>query len=254
MHKLKIIKGLLLEPFIYDDEHFTHLYIGLRLKEGRIYNNREVAALPVVPSSHRYYKEWKIRSDSCNRLLHYIKTHGHICNILDVGCGNGWLTAKLSGVATESVTGIDINSIEIQQARKVFKKIPNLIFKDGDIRSGILRDKKFDLIVFAATVEYFHSLKEIINIALNHLTLQGEIHIIDSHFYKSSQVETAKQSSKKYFTEIGFPEMDDYYFHHKLVDLTPFSFYILNNPDSWLYKLRSQRNPFYWIMIKNKEP
>lgn len=254
LHDLKIIKGLLSEPFIYDDEYFSDMYIALRLKEGRIYNNSEVAKLPTVKASHQYYKEWMIRSNSCNKLLHYIKSHGHICNILDVGCGNGWLTARLAGVAIESVTGIDINTVEIEQARKVFKKIRRVTFLHGDIRSGVLRDKKFDLIVFAASIQYFSSLKEIINIALNYLTLQGEIHIIDSHLYRPNEVTAAKQRGKKYFTNAGFPEMANHYFHHNVDDLSSFSFSLLNNPRSWLYKLRFRKNPFYWVVIKNNKP
>ena len=254
MNNLKIIKGLLLEPFIYDDERFSDLYIALRLREGRLFDSREIAELPSVPRSHAYYKEWKVRRHSCNRLLHYIKSHGHACNILDIGCGNGWLSAKLSQVACESVTGLDINNVEIEQARKVFRKIQTLKFIPGDIRSGILRDKKFDVIVFAASIQYFQSLQEIVEIALDHLTLQGEIHILDSHLYRANEVESAQLRSLKYFTEIGFREMADLYFHHTLDELKAFSFSVLHNPASWRNRLMPNSNPFHWIVIKNTKP
>lgn len=231
---------------------FEELYIALRLKEQRIYSEKEIAKLPVVAASHPHYKEWLIRKHSCNKLLEYIKRNGHICNILEVGCGNGWLSAQLSSVATASVTGIDINTVELEQARKVFRRIPNLKFREGDIRSGILGDEKFDLIVFAASVQYFESLKEILKTAIRHLTLQGEIHIIDSRLYQYYEIPSAKQRSKKYFTEIGFPEMAHLYFHHSLNDLETFSFSILYNPDSRLNKLLFRKNPFHWIAVKNR--
>ena len=65
------------------------------------------------------------------------------------------------------VTGMDINTVELTQARKVFAKVTNLKFSEGDIRSGILGDEKFDLIVFAASIQYFESLKEILKVAIS---------------------------------------------------------------------------------------
>ena len=121
----------------------------------------------IVATSHPHYKEWKIRKNSCNKLFRYIKRNGHICNILEVGCGNGWLAARLASVTKARVTGIDINTVELEQAKKVFCTKPNLKFIEGDIRSGILADEKFDLIVFAASIQYFKSLKEILNIAIS---------------------------------------------------------------------------------------
>ena len=218
MNKLKIVNGFLSQPDAFTVHAFEELYVALRLREGRIYAEIEIAELPVVAASHPHYKEWIIRKRSCNKLLRYIKRHGHICNILEVGCGNGWLSAQLSSVATASVTGIDINTVELEQARKVFRRIPNLKFTEGDIRSGILGDEKFDLIIFAASVQYFESLKEIIKTAIRYLTLQGEIHIIDSHLYQPYEIASAKQRTKKYFSDIGFPEMAHFYFHHSILE------------------------------------
>jgi ubiquinone/menaquinone biosynthesis C-methylase UbiE len=206
---------------------FEELYIALRLKEGRIYSETEIAGLPVIAASHPHYKEWLIRKRSCNNLLRYIKRHGRICNILEVGCGNGWLSAQLSSFTKARVTGLDINTIELEQAKKVFRGKPNLRFAEGDIRLGILADEKFDLIVFAASVQYFESIKEILKIAISHLTLQGEIHIIDSHLYQSYEIAEAKQRSKKYFTIIGFPEMAHLYFHHCIHEIESLHFSIL---------------------------
>lgn len=251
MHNLKIIKGHLSEAVSSDEARFTRLYLRLRKTEGRIYNNRQVAALPHVPISHPYYREWKKRDYSCEKLLRYIRKHGHICDILEVGCGNGWLTAKLSTIIKGSVTGIDINKVELEQARKVFRNIPQISFVEGDIRSGILENSKFDIIIFAASIQYFPSLKEIIDVALSHLTLQGEIHIIDSHFYHSGQLNAAKERSRKYFIDLGFPEMIHFYFHHNINDLASYRYHFLNNPASWLGKLKGHRNPFHWVVIKN---
>ncbi len=142
------------------------------------------------------------------------------------------------------VTGIDINSVELEQAKKVFRNIPNLKFIEGDIRSGILADEKFDLIVFAASIQYFESLHGILKLAFRHLTLQGEIHIIDSHLYQPHEIASAKQRSRKYFTDIGFPEMADVYFHHCIHELESLQFSILYNPGALVNKFLFRSNPF----------
>jgi ubiquinone/menaquinone biosynthesis C-methylase UbiE len=251
LYNLKIIKGFLPLQEASIEDRFNKLYIALRLKEERIYSDKEVLLLPKVLPSHRYFKEWNIRSRNSDKLSQYINRNGHVCNILEVGCGNGWLSAKLSTVATGKVTGIDINMVEMEQARKVFGNIPNLRFMYGDIRSDILQDKRYDLIVFAASIQYFPSLDEIIKVAQRHLTLQGEIHILDSPLYRFNEISEAKQRSKKYYTQTGFPEMSVYYFHHSIEDLRPFKFSILYNPHALKNKLRLHRNPFHWIVIKN---
>ena len=251
MHNLKIIKGFLPLQDASIEDRFNELYIALRLKEERIYSNEEVSLLPKVLPGHRYFKEWNVRRHSSDKLLQYIRRKGHIYNMLEIGCGNGWLSAKLATVARGNVTGIDINIVELEQARKVFKKVPNLRFMYGDIRSGMLKDQKYDLIVFAASIQYFPSLDEILKIALRHLTLQGEIHILDSHLYRFNEIDEARQRSKKYYTETGFREMSAYYFHHSIEDLRPFSFSMLYNPHALNNKLMFHKSPFHWVIVKN---
>lgn len=251
MNKLRIITGFLSRQDSLITNGFEKLYISLRKKEGRIFSEKEIAKLPVVNSSHPLYKEWKIRKHSCDKLLNYIKEKGNVCNILEVGCGNGWLSAQLSAITTGEVTGVDINNVELKQAKKAFQKKSNLSFVAGDIRNGILADKQFDLIVFAASAQYFKSLKEIIKIALQYVTLQGEIHILDSPFYLAQEISSARQRTKKYFFDLGFPGMSRFYFHHTLDELNSFDHTLLYNPNFWTNKLMRRKNPFYWIVIRN---
>ena len=254
MNNLKVINGFLSQPDAFTVYAFEKLYVALRFSEGRIYSEEEVAKLPVVASSHPGYKEWLIRKNSCHKLQRYIKRNPKIYNILEVGCGNGWLAAQLASVTKGSVTGIDINALELEQAWKVFNNRLNLNFIEGDIRDGILGDNKYDLIVFAASIQYFKSLKEIVKIAAKYITLQGEIHIMDTHLYKPNEIPLARLRSKNYFIEKGFPEMIDYYFHHNINDLEDFSFSVLHDPYSRLNKIFFDKNPFHWIVIKNSYP
>jgi ubiquinone/menaquinone biosynthesis C-methylase UbiE len=251
LQQLKIIRGQLFEEPCSEEAYFTTLYLRLRKAEGRIYSNCEVAELPHVPFAHPYSAEWKKRNYSCEKLLQYLVKHPHIRNILEVGCGNGWLTAKLSSVTKGSATGMDINRVELEQAKKVFGKLPGICFLEGDIRTGVLEEKRFDMIVFAASIQYFPSIKEIIESALMHLTLMGEIHIIDSHFYRSTELPAARERSRNYFINRGIPEMINFYFHHNSNELNCFDYQLLYNPDSWLQKLKRNKSPFPWVVIKN---
>lgn len=251
MNNLRIVTGFLSQQDSLSANEFEKLYISLREKEGRIYSEEEIEKLPVVNSSHPLYKEWKIRKHSCDKLLNYIKEKRNVCNILEVGCGNGWLSAQLSAITTGEVIGVDINKVELKQARKVFQKKSNLSFLAGDIRNGILADKQFDLIVFAASAQYFKSLKGIIKTSLQYLTLQGEIHILDSPFYLPQEISSAKQRTKKYFSGLGFPGMSRFYFHRTLDELNSFNYTHLYNPNFWGNKLMRRKNPFYWIVIRN---
>ena len=233
-------------------DKFEQLYTQLRQKEYRIYTDEEVALLPEIDSMHPHRKEWSIRKNSCRALVSYIKNKNTITSILEVGCGNGWLSAKLAKAADAEVTGLDINSPELEQAKRVFKKVPDLNFVNGTLQSDELLDKKFDMIIFAASIQYFQSLEHIINQALEHLTLFGEIHIMDSPFYLQQEMDAARQRTKEHYSKMGFPQMAAHYFHHSINELGNFQYKILHHPYSWKNKLSIKKNPFYWISIKNR--
>ncbi len=237
---------------VIPDEVFAEKYFSLRQQEGRIYTDGEVALLPVIDSSHPHYKEWLIRQHSCKALLHYIKQKDIALNILQVGCGNGWLSAQLANNTTAEVTGLDTNNKELEQAKKVFSRIQNLNFINGSLETEDLKDKKFDMIIIAAAIPYFPSLKQTIELAIEHLTLLGDIHILDSPFYQQQELEAARQSTQAYYDAVGFPEIAGHYHHHSLSELENFQYKILQHPDSWKNKLSIKKNPFYWIVIKNK--
>ena len=241
------------DSFTYNAaDQFEQLYAGLRKKEDRMYTDDEVARLPVINNAHPYYKEWAIRRKSLKRLLEYIIHRNNEPSILEIGCGNGWLSAQLATVTTGQVTGIDINETEIEQAKRVFHHSPNLDFKLCSLQDEALQDKNFDIIVFAASVQYFASLKNIISRAMEYLTLQGEIHIIDSNFYKQSEIAAAAQRTKNYFNTVGFEAMTDFYFHHSIDDIKKFNCTVLHDPTSLINRLGKNNNPFYHLVIKNR--
>ena len=232
------------------DNLFEKNYISLRDRENRIYTDNELACLPDIASNHIHYKEWQIRKRSCRRLISRLKNKKKAPDILEVGCGNGWLSNQLSKISGSSITGLDINFTELQQAARVFRNNPKLQFICGDLRSKDVEDKQFDIIVFAASIQYFPSLTEILDCALSHLNAKGEIHIIDTPFYAENELAAAKQRTAAYYSLSGLPEMTDYYFHHRLQELRSFDYRFLYDPSLFRNKLFKNNSPFPWICIK----
>ncbi|MGC4100709.1 class I SAM-dependent methyltransferase [Ferruginibacter sp.] len=231
---------------------FEKLYLHLREEEGRVYTDEEVASLPDINSGHPFYREWRIRKTSARRLVHHLKQKQRELDILEVGCGNGWLSAHLAAAIKGTVTGIDIVDAEIQQAQKVFQQIRNLSFIHGHLNDTVLPDKKFDVIVFAASAPYFASLKKLVADASVHLTLQGEIHLLDAPFYPQQEIAAAKQRSLEHFTTLGVPQMAAFYFYHSISDIKKFNYRFLYDPVSWASKLSLQNSPFHHVIIKNR--
>jgi ubiquinone/menaquinone biosynthesis C-methylase UbiE len=233
------------------DMLFEKKYITTRSLENRLCTDNELLKLPDMPVEHPHYREWQIRKRSGRRLVRYLSAARKPLDILEIGCGNGWLSHQLAEIPGTKVTGLDINFTELQQAARVFNDDPNLTFIQGDIRSGILADQQFDFIVFADSIQYFPSLKKIIHLTLSYLKDRGEIHIIDTRFYKPAEAEMAKIQTLAYYMSLGYPEMADFHFHHNSHDLQSFHHTLLYNPKAFGNRLLGKKDDFDWVRIVN---
>jgi SAM-dependent methyltransferase len=182
-----------------------------------LYTDREVAQLPFLLSTHPRYREWTGRNTSADRLVRYLSANKRSAGILEIGCGNGWLSRRLAEVPGSRVIGLDPNLGELRQAARVFRKQPNLKFIYGEFYSNVLQDLSFDIIVMAATVQCFPLLSRIIADALTYLRPHGELHLLDSPLQRSP--------------------------------LTPFRHHCLYNPRSLWNRLRRNDSPYPWICI-----
>ena len=232
--------------------NFPGLYISLRKKEDRLYADEQVLHLPNIDASHPHYQEWLARKRSSEKLVRHIRRMKRPLDILEIGCGNGWLSHKLSTIPGTNVTGFDINREELEQAARVFRGLPNLRFAHGDSFFIMPSEKLYDVVVFAASIQYFPSLKTIISDVLEHLQPHGSIHIIDSHVYKAGEIASAKKRSVTHFESLGFPGMSDHYFHHSMDALRQFNCRVLYNPTAPLNRLKRTKYPFPWICIKKR--
>jgi ubiquinone/menaquinone biosynthesis C-methylase UbiE len=160
-------------------------------------------------------------------LIDYLKSKDRTKTILECGCGNGWLTNKLSEIEISEVIGLDINVNELEQAARVFGVKSNILFIYGDIFKMNL---KCDYMILSGAIAYFNDLKKLLASLLNKLNPGGEIHIIDSPLYKDNS--DAKARTAKHFKALDVPEMINYYHHHSFNDLKEFQYDVLYNPFS----------------------
>src|SRR5579863_3205882 len=109
------------------------IYLDLRQKEGRIYSDEALKMLPDVSPNHALAFEWKVRKRSSEKLIKRLSSKHIPLKILEIGCGNGWLSHKISEIGDSEVTGVDINMTELKQATRVFGEQKNLTFLYADI-------------------------------------------------------------------------------------------------------------------------
>ncbi|HTA28269.1 MAG TPA: class I SAM-dependent methyltransferase [Bacteroidia bacterium] len=239
---------LLSDPDKYFEKE--RAYIHIRKKEGRVYSNETVKHLPNFPGNLQLHSEWKVRKKSSNKLIRYLTLKKQPLQILEVGCGNGWLSNSLSQISGSEVMGVDLNIIELGQAAESFSGKSNLKFAYYDIFDPFPFEIKFDVIVIAAAIQYFPDPQKLIGRLLELLHADGEIHIIDSPIYTSeSEALEAKKRSKDYFLKQGVPEMSQYYFHHSNAFLKNYSFRQIKPS---LLEKALRKSQFPWLIIGNE--
>lgn len=224
---------------------FSDLYINVRKKEKRFYSEAEIKTLPNIQKGHPHYAEWQLRKKSSDRFINYLKNKNKPLKILEIGCGNGWFSHLMSIIEKTEVTGLDVTIVELEQAAKVFDK-ENLSFIYADLFENTeLNNQQFDIVVFNSSLQYFENMKELFKVVSPLLSENGEIHIIDSPFYKDSEIEKAKERTQNYYRDLGFPEMASYYIHHKFSELGKFK--MMYKPS--LFGILLNNSPFCWIKI-----
>ena len=82
---------------------FEEQYLSLRQKEGRLYSDTELFNLPEIPRDHLHYAEWQIRKESAKRLRNYFEKRSSLIKILEIGCGNGWLSHQLAEISGSEI-------------------------------------------------------------------------------------------------------------------------------------------------------
>ncbi|RYY65845.1 MAG: class I SAM-dependent methyltransferase, partial [Chitinophagaceae bacterium] len=186
---------------------FVAEYLKLRGSEGRVYPDEWVRCLPHMPRGGAHASEWRLRARSARRLRHYLGQRTPL-RLLEVGCGNGWLSHYLSLLPGTEVLGIDINGPELEQARRLFVR-PNLSYRQTTLED--LSAGSFDCILFAASFQYFSDVPVLLEACFRRLVRGGSVHIIDTHFYPTQERAAARDRSAAYFARQNAATMELYY-------------------------------------------
>jgi len=235
---------------IFDEDS----YILVRKREGRFYPDSVVKDLPSIEFDHHLKDEWAVRERSVKKISEHIKKN-KFGTVLDVGCGNGWFSNSISKSCNCFTAGLDLNQAELAQAARVFGRNDMVKFIYGNIFEDIFPIGFFDIIIFAASIQYFSSFNTTITSIFRFLKPGGEIHIIDSNFYDDSEIESARVRSRNYYNQLGIPVMAEYYFHHSWNELEKFDYRLINHRNYRLSKFlayfgSSGSIVFPWIVIK----
>lgn len=235
-----------------EPDAFGAYYNTARDIEGRLLDDERVAQLPHLSTgTHRH--EWRVRERSAVRLLDHLAKHHRPLKVLDVGCGNGWMSAMMARAGHE-VLGIDRHLAELQQAARVFTDGPR--FALADIFNAALDDHCFDVVLFAASFHYFANVRSTIDRA-HALAQGGEVHVMDSVLYPSARAaQAAQQRTMAYYERIGVPAMADHYHCHTLEQFAGLGrMEILDRPVSrwdWKRMLGVPRHPFTHVVLSRK--
>ena len=224
-------------------------YIETRRKEGRIPENAALAKLPRVPRGHPHRREWRIRQKNLARLLAYLRDRGAPLRILDLGCGNGWMSHHLARLPNSQVVGMDLNQTELTQAVEVFGHIANLEFVYGDI-FGQLPQDRYDCILLAASFQYFPDPERLLARLSEFLDDSGEVHITETMFYAPEELAAARERTSAYYQSVGQPEMVRYYHHHQLPAMLELGADILYDPRIERSRWKRPHSPFFWLRFR----
>jgi ubiquinone/menaquinone biosynthesis C-methylase UbiE len=243
-----------------DIEHATQFeafYLVLRKKEGRLYPDEIVKNLPEIHAEHVHSREWAIRKRSMEKLIAYLSKRPHLKTVLEIGCGNGWLSNQLVTSLPVEVMGIDINEVELQQAASLFHS-DRLAFVYTDINNALLPTTFFDVIILASSIQYFPSIQLLLQRLIELLSPSGEIHIIDSPICSSEKEAQARRvNSERYFSSLKVSEMSSHYFYHAIADFNKsktLKHQLMFDPRSFSGYfsrkiLRKPLSPFPWIKL-----
>lgn len=133
--------------------------------------------------------------------------------ILDVGCGIGTYTKYFSDLGAQ-VTGIDISEKMIEISKKVCKGKGNTQFITGDFLKYDFQGERFDYIVGAFMLSYFHDLPFAFNKIAKLLNPNGIVVLSMLHPVRLSVAKDKKEcfcienyfDENDYATDLGFEE------------------------------------------------
>ena len=113
--------------------------------------DKELISRNFSASAADYDRHALLQKEMADRLFSLLPENFSPAKIIDLGCGTGYLTAKLAGEFPRArVEGIDLAPGMIDEAKK--RSLPNLSFRLGDGEE--IEDKGYDLVVSSSSFQW----------------------------------------------------------------------------------------------------
>lgn len=196
---------------------FRDAYADLRAREGRGRGgDAELRALPYV-SDGPLARQWGVRARTFEAFVARVvapleRQHQRPLRILDLGAGNGWLSARMTSRGHRAVAvDIRLDSVDGLGAAHAYARIVERMFLRvaASFEQLPLRHRIFDLIVFDASLHYASDLTIALAEAVRVLAPRGHVAILDSPFYQRAESGEAMAREKKESTRHDFPDLAD---------------------------------------------
>lgn len=183
--------------------------------------------------------------------------------ILDVGCGDGGITAQLAEkFSTSQVMGIDLSTSMIGYARRTYGMLPNLSFQVQDARF-LMAEEEFDLILSLATMHWIKEQKEVLNAFQRALKPEGKLLIqmplqLPSFFHDALQQVLTDSFWAVYFEGYEAPwtfyHLGEYLFFLHDAGLIPFDMRIFIAEEVYPSKRAFHENLLQWLPFLQQVP
>jgi arsenite methyltransferase len=106
--------------------------------------------------------------------------------ILDLGCGNGWLSRRLARLAPQGrVVGADLSAQMVRRARAASARYPNLNFLEGAADKIPCRDRVFSKLISIESAYYWPEPSESIREIFRVLAPNGSAWILINYYLEN---------------------------------------------------------------------
>lgn len=223
------------------------LFERVRRKENRDYKDDVLKDLPDISVFHPEYKNWCNRKKSAKKIVDYIVKKKSIGNVLQIGCGNGWLANYIVQRTDVDFYALDIDLKVLKKGASIHDN-ERLHFVYGDIFGNLgLEAGSIDYILLYDSAQYFPNLTFLVEYLNKFLSSSGEIHIMDTPIYHEAAIDKVKLESRSYYQNIDCAAMSALVHHHSYTDIKAAQV-IHPGKTQWLGIMRNQYDsPYLWV-------
>ena len=196
---------------------WARAYARLRRTEGRgAGGEKELFALPWVTDGP-LAAQWRIRARTFDAFLRRVvasleRERGQALHVLDLGAGNGWLSARLTERGHRCVAAdLRVDDVDGLAAAAPFaRRLPRMFGRVVASFDALpVRPRHFDLVVFDASLHLAEDLPRVLAEAARAAAPGGRVAVLDSPFYARAASGDAMRAEKRRETAARFGDVAD---------------------------------------------